>query len=59
MFKALFHIPASTGGLSSLGRKTSALLTDTVALIREATTATTVANADEAGLSFDSLDTIR
>ena len=39
VFKDLFQLPVSTGWVSSLGQKTSALLADTVVLIRLATLA--------------------
>jgi transposase len=50
LFKDVFHIPASTGWVSTLWQKTSALLADTVVLIRQAVTASTVAHVDETGL---------
>ena len=50
VFKDVFHIPVSTGWVSCLGQKTSALLGDTVVLIRQAVTASTVAHVDETGL---------
>jgi len=50
VFKDLFHIPVSTGWVSTLGQKTSALLADTVVLIKQAVTAGTVAHVDETGL---------
>jgi len=50
LFKDLFHIPVSTGWVSSLGQKTSALLGDTVVLIKQAVTASTVAHVGETGL---------
>jgi len=50
LFKDVFHIPVSTGWVSSLGQKTSLLLSDTVVLIKQAVTASTVAHVDETGL---------
>ena len=47
LFKDLFQLPVSTGWVSSLGQKTSLLLADTVALIKQAVTAATVAHVDE------------
>lgn len=50
VFKDLFRIPVSAGWVSSLGQKTSALLADTVVLIKQAVTNSTVAHVDETGL---------
>ena len=50
LFRDLFRIPVSTGWVSSLGQKTSVLLADTVVLIKQAVTASTVAHVDETGL---------
>ena len=50
LFRDLFQLPVSTGWVSSLGQKTSVLLADTVALIKQAVTASAVAHVDETGL---------
>lgn len=50
VFKDLFQLPVSTGWVSSLGQKTSTLLADTLVLIKQAVTASTVAHVDETGL---------
>ena len=50
VFKDLFRIPVSAGWVSSLGQKTSVLLADTVVLIKQAVTNSTVAHVDETGL---------
>ena len=50
LFRDLFQIPVSAGWVSSLGQKTSVLLADTVVLIKQAVTASTVAHVDETGL---------
>ena len=50
VFKDLFQLPVSTGWVSSLGRKTSGLLAETVVLIKQAVTASAVAHVDETGL---------
>ena len=47
VFKDLFQIPVSTGWVSSLGQNTFVLLADTVVLIMQAVTASTVAHVDE------------
>ena len=47
LFKDLFQLPVSTGWVSSLGQKTSLLLADTVALIKQVVTAAAVAHVDE------------
>ena len=47
LFKDVFHIPVSTGWVSSLGQKTSGLLAETVVLIKQAVTASPVAHVDE------------
>lgn len=50
LFRDVFRVTVSTGWVSSLGQKTSALLGDTVALIKQAVAAGTVAHVDETGL---------
>ena len=50
LFKDVFQIPVSTGWVSTLGQKASALLANTVVLIKQAVTASTVAHVDETGL---------
>ena len=50
VFKDLFHLPVSTGWVSSLGQKTAGLLDGTVVLIKQAVTASRVAHVDETGL---------
>jgi hypothetical protein len=49
-FIDVFHFVVSTGCVSSPGRKTSRLSADTVAVIKQAVTVSTVAHLDEAGL---------
>lgn len=50
VFKDLFHLPVSTGWVSSLAQKASALLADTVVVIKQAVCAAPVAHVDETGL---------